>query len=71
MQTEYNPSLRTPVLIDKAATIEIIHGLQVDLAMLAHWLANSPEPELPYGSLTYLAHLQTYLSAFTPCITRH
>jgi hypothetical protein len=64
-------SLRKPEPVDKDACIALVHGLQVDLSLLATWLAHTRQPELPHGSIEGLALLRNYLDAYTPCLTRH
>jgi hypothetical protein len=50
--------------VDAAAVIETIHGLQVDLSILAAWLAREPEPAMQYGAVVALA-------AMRECLTCH
>lgn len=64
-------SLLNHAPIDKDACIALVHGLQVDLSILATWLAHTQQPEFPHGSIEWLAMLRNYLDAYTPCLTRH
>ena len=70
MHNHYTPPHALAV-VDKDACIALVRGLQVDLSMLATWLAHTQQPELPHGSIENLSTLRWYLNAYTPCLTRH
>lgn len=57
--------------VDAAATIEIINGLQVDLSIIAAWLARNPEPAMQCGALVALGSLRQCLMQYAPPVQRH
>lgn len=64
-------SLQDPMAVDAATVIKTIHGLQVDLSILAAWLAREPEPIMEYGAVLVLETLRERLMRHTPPVQRH
>lgn len=60
-----------PVETDPEVIIALIHGLQVDLSLLAAWLACQPEPTMQTGALEALAYLRADLARYAPPVQRH
>ena len=60
-------STRYPnVPVDRDATIALIHGLQVDLSLLAAMLVREPEPALHFMGIDRLAFLRQSIHAYIP-----
>lgn len=59
------------VPIDREAAINLVHGLQVDLSLLAAMLAREPEPALHRAGLTELFYLRRSIAHFIPDTRRH
>ena len=59
------------VPVDHDAAIALIHGLQVDLSLLAAMLAREPEPALHQYGIVDLHCLRQYLNAHIPESRRH
>jgi hypothetical protein len=60
-----------PYPVNKDKIAETVHALQVDLSMLAGWLAATPAPEMTHASLESLEYLRHFLVRFAPGMTRH
>ena len=72
MSNSYStPNLSDPIAVDAAAVIETIHGLQVDLSILAAWLARNPEPIMQGGAVVALAMMRECLMCHAPPVQRH
>lgn len=57
--------------VDREAVIETVRGLQVDLTLLAEWLAREPEPAIHQNALLDLARAHSSLNRYMPSIRRH
>ncbi len=57
--------------VDREAVIETVRGLQVDLTLLAEWLARDPEPAMHQRVLLALSSARFYLDKYTPSTRRH
>lgn len=57
--------------VDREAVIATVHGLQVDLSLLAEWLARDPEPAIHQSVLLALSSARFYLEKYTPSTLRH
>lgn len=64
-------ALYPEMAVDREAVIETVHGLQVDLTLLADWLAREPEPIMHRAALQDLALMRWNLERLTPCLRRH
>ena len=64
-------TLYPQVPVDREAAIALIHGLQVDLALLAAMLAREPEPTLHQYGIVGLEHLRQQLKIHIPESRRH
>lgn len=64
-------TLYPPVPVDRNAAIALIHGLQVDLSLLAAMLAREPEPALHRYGIVDLKYLRQQLQAHIPESRRH
>jgi hypothetical protein len=60
-----------PMKVDAEAVLATIHGLQVDLSLLAAWLARHPEPVMKSGSVLALAEMRQSLLRYSPAPQRH
>ena len=59
------------IAIDRERAIETVHGLQVDLSLLAAWLAREPDPALHQSALWALESARFYLERHANCTRRH
>jgi hypothetical protein len=59
------------VPVDREATINLVHGLQVDLSLLAAMLAREPEPTLHQNGIAELLYLRRSIAHFIPDTRRH
>lgn len=57
--------------IDPDQLITDIHQGQVDLSILADWLARNSKPEIPNVLLSALAVLHTRINQLSPSLARH
>jgi hypothetical protein len=57
--------------IDAEELITDIHQGQVDLSILAGWLARDSKPEIPNIILYALAVLHTRINQLSPSLARH
>ena len=57
--------------VDRKAAIATVHGLQVDLTLLAEWLAREPEPTMHQATLLALHSARLCLERYTPSVRRH
>jgi hypothetical protein len=64
-------ALYPEIAVDREAVIETIHGLQVDLTLLAAWLARDPEPAMHQAAVIALADARWRLERLTPSVRRH
>lgn len=64
-------ALYPEIAVDREAVIETVHGLQVDLTLLADWLAREPEPAMRQEALLALSSARFYLDQYTPSTRRH
>ena len=65
------PSVYPQLYVNREAVIETVHGLQVDLALLADWLARDPEPVMYRRAVLSLAFLKRDLESYHPSLIRH
>ena len=64
--TAYYPEID----VDREALIGTVHGLQVDLTLLAEWLAREPEPVMHQSAVIAIANARQSLEQLTPSIRR-
>lgn len=64
-------NFENPEALNAQTLIGHIHQAQVDLAILADWLARQSDPALPDRLLVAIGHLHLCLDGFTPSHTRH
>lgn len=57
--------------VDREALIETIHSLQVDLTILAEWLAHEPDPTMHEAAVLTLAGARHQLDRYLPSVRRH
>lgn len=57
--------------VDREALIDTIHSLQVDLTILADWLARERDPTLHEATVLTLAGARFQLDAYMPSVRRH
>lgn len=55
---------------DRGAAIALIHGLQVDLSLLAAMLAREPDTHWHYAGIGNLAWLRKSLQTYIPDVRR-
>jgi hypothetical protein len=60
-----------PVKVDAQVLIDAVHGLQVDLSLLADWAARDPEPFLQARVPMLLEYLHDGLAHHMPFVRRH
>lgn len=60
-----------PIEVDREAVIRTIHALQVDLKLLADWLARQSDPVMQAGVLILLGSARMRLAAYSPSLRRH
>ena len=69
--THATPDPSDPVNADAAGMMATIHGLQVDLSILAAWLEHDPEPILQRQSVAVLDAMRQVLAYYAPPVQRH
>lgn len=57
--------------VDREAVIATVHSLQVDLTLLAEWLARDPEPAMHQETILALGSMRSWMDRFTPSVRRH
>jgi hypothetical protein len=64
-------ALYPEMAIDREAVIATVHGLQVDLQLLADWLAREPEPAMHQAAMLALSAARFRLDQYAPSVRRH
>lgn len=59
------------ITVDREAVIKTVHGLQIDLQLLADWLARDPEPAMHQAALLAIASTRCNLERYMPSLRRH
>lgn len=64
-------ALYPEMAIDREAVIATVHSLQVNLQLLADWLAREPEPAMHQAALLALSSARFHLDQYAPSVRRH
>jgi len=65
-----NSTLYPNMPVDRDAAVNLIHGLQVDLSLLAAMLAREPDTHWHYAGMAKLVLLQENIRHFIPELRR-